>query len=64
MAEARDGRPKMAGNPMFWYWIGGVGRPVSVGRPMVPGAPEVRKNVGRPVGRGQLKIRVSGRDFG
>ena len=37
VAGARDGRPEMARNPLFWYWIGGVGRPMMVGRLMVLG---------------------------
>ena len=64
VAGAWDGRPEMAGNPLFWYWIGGVGRPVMVGCPMVLGVSGRPKNVGRPVGRGQREMRVSGRDFG
>ena len=49
VAGARDGRPEMAGNPLFWYWIGGVGRPVVVGHPMVlgvSGRPKKRRSSG------------------
>ena len=56
MAGARDDRLEKTRNLMFLLWIGGVGRPVSVGRSVVLGASDVRENIGRPVGLGQLGI--------
>ena len=49
VAGARDGRTEMAVNPLFWYLIRGVVRPVMVGRPMVLGVsghPKKRRSSG------------------
>ena len=44
--------------------LAGSGRLVDDGRPVLHGGPDVRKNAGCLVGRGQREISDPGRDFG
>ena len=56
-----SGRARKSVNSIM---LAGSNRPVSCGRPVLRGGPDVRKHAGRPVGRGQREISDPGHDFG